>query len=285
MSTKSPPSPTSAGHSQGSRRYTLAVNRSIIMFASLALAILGGVLFSVREKRFVHHVTGGQFVTIVRIAEPIARGDRLLPGNMVPETRPAAYVEARHVRYAERFQVLNAQVNVNLSAGSALVRSDIFQRTREEGHGASVSDVIPPGYRALGARLASRTLATLLHEGDRADVFLTTDDADNKATVLLAQNVRIVRDVEASLSVDDDRTGRVRFRDVTFLVEQSQAAVVAHGMKTGRISFAVRSRDEADVSIDSMPYVSNGDFADERLLAFQGRREDSHLLLRTAEDQ
>lgn len=255
------------------------------MFAALALAVLGSVLFSVREKRFIYHVTGGQFVTIIRISEPIPRGGRLLPENMVPETRPAAYVEARHVRYSERFQVLNAQVNVNLSAGSAIVRSDIFHSSREQGHGETISDIIPPGYRALGTRLASKTLATLLQGGDRADIFLTTEDVSTKATVLLAQNVRIVRDVEASLPVDDGRNGRIVYRDVTFLVEQSQAAVVAHGLKTGRISFAVRSHGEEELPTDSMPYVSNGDFSDERLLAFQGRREDSLLLLRTAGDR
>lgn len=258
--------------------YTPAVSKTTFL-AALAIAVLGGVLFSIRQKRYVDKVTGGRFVSVLRIVSDIPMGERVFHTSLRVEQRPAAFVEDRMIRNQDALRIIGTTVTHPVSAGSTLTWDDVNMVRSDNRAELSLSHSIQPGYRACNIELESESFNGLLAPGDRVDIFFTAirEGIGRPTTVLLAQNVAIVSD---QASVEERRNNRSRWnRSVTLASTPIQAAAVKHAAQAGQMFFAVRNRED-DFLIEELPYVTAEDLiaGEERNDVIRTRRDPNERI-------
>ena len=252
--------------------YTPPVSKTTFL-AALAIAVLGGVLFSIRQKRFVEKVTGGRFVSVLRIVQDIPMGDRVFHTSLRVEQRPAAFVEDRMIRNEDALRIIGTTVTHPITAGSTLTWDDIHMSRVNNRAEASLSHSIQPGFRATNIELQSDSFNGLLAPGDRVDIFFTAirEGIGRPTTVLLAQNVAIISD-QSSV---EQRANMSRWRrSVTLSSSPFQASAVKHASQAGEIVFAVRNRSD-DFLIEQLPYITAEDLiaGEEREDVIRTRRD------------
>ena len=233
--------------------YTPAVSKTTFL-AALAIAVLGAVLFSIREKRYVEKVTGGQLISVLRIQEAVPAGGRVFHVNLRIEQRPAAFVEDRMILASDALRIVGTTVRHPITVGSTLTWDDINMARTDHRAELSLSHSIQPGYRATNITLESESFNGLLAPGDRVDIFFTAirEGIGRPTTVLLTQNVAIISD-ESSV---EQRSHMARWRrSVTLSSSPIQAAAIKHASQAGTMFFAVRNRDD-DFLIEELPYVT-----------------------------
>lgn len=246
--------------------------------AALAIAVLGGVLFSIRQKRFVEKVTGGRFVTVLRIVADIPMGERVFHTSLQVEQRPAAFVEDRMIRNEDALRIIGTTVTHPITAGSTLTWDDINMARADSRAEVSLSHSIQPGFRATNIELESASFNGLLAPGDRVDIFFTAvrEGVGRPTTVLLAQNVAIISDQ----STMDQRANSSQWkRSVTLSSTAFQAAAMKHASQAGQMFFAVRNRED-DFLIEQLPYITAEDLiaGEEREDVIRTRRDPNERL-------
>lgn len=222
--------------------------------AALAIAVLGAVLFSIRQKRYVEKVTGGRFISVLRIVNAIPAGERVFHTSLRVEQRPAAFVEDRMIRNADALRIIGTTVTHPLTPGSTLTWDDINMARVDNRAEVSLSHSIQPGFRAANIDLQSDAFNGLLAPGDRVDIFFTAirEGIGMPTTVLLAQNVAIISDES---SVERRANMSAWRRSVTLSSNPVQAAAIKHAAQAGQMFFAVRNRQD-DFLIEELPYVT-----------------------------
>ncbi|MFT5353953.1 MAG: Flp pilus assembly protein CpaB [Polyangiales bacterium] len=257
--------------------YTPPVSKTTFL-AALAIAVLGGVLFSIRQKRFVEKVTGGRFVSVLRIVQDIPIGERVFHTSLQVERRPSAFVEDRMIRNEDALRIIGTTVTHPITVGATLTWDDINMARADNRAEVSLSHSIQPGFRAANIEMQSDSFNGLLAPGDRVDIFFTAvrEGVGRPTTVLLAQNVAIISD-QSSM---EQRANMSRWkRSVTLSSTPFQAAAVKHASQAGAVFFAVRNRED-DFLIEQLPYVTGEDLiaGEEREDVIRTRRDPNARL-------
>jgi pilus assembly protein CpaB len=114
----------------------------------------------------------------------------------------------------------------------------------------SVTDIIPPGYRAMPVKVSEDTVMKAIAPGDRVDVmvFLKADGNEITRTgaFTILRNVRIFA-VNTNTERSVDSKGQAEnFRTVSLLVKEAHAGELIVAAHMGKINLTLRRQDEKD---------------------------------------
>ena len=221
---------------------------SIRTIATLAVAILLGIVAVVLTRSYVNHVAQGVapapagLVAVVVAAQPLERGVALQPAflklvNFPPEAAPPnafhSVAELTGSKDQQRL-VLRAMV-----ANEPILASNISG----PGGKLNLSGTIASGMRAVSLRSTDVTgVGGFVLPGDRVDVLLTRatgagNDATSTVTQVLAENVRVLG-VDQS---DNDQADKpVVSKAITVEVTPEQAQSISLGQTVGTVSLTLR---------------------------------------------
>ena len=221
------------------------------LLAALAVTVLGLVLFSVRKQHYTAEVTGGVMINVVVAVADLNEGHAVLPSEIGVVSRPARYVEQRHVTDADVMRIIGVSTRHDIHPGQVLTWDDLAIDHRQEKESPSLS--VPDGRRAVAVSSEAHSVGDLLSPGDHVDVFYTARRGGDhiEMTVLLVQNVAVMTDDVIRVSSNGNSYWQ---RSVTFSADPVQAELLKHANSVGSLEFAVRHPE--DVRIIQEPMIA-----------------------------
>lgn len=261
------------------------------MFAALAVAILGGVLYALHLEHFERKASGGETIGVLVALQEIRAGSPVTRDALGNRQVPRRFVEDRHVRAAQLEQILGAQSERRLEIGNWVTWDDVGTDVRDR---KGLSDSVPDGLRAFTVEIDSKDFGKMVATGDRVDVLFTAErpgstgraDANGivvpppSLTTVLLQNVLVMaigtrqsslsgEEAARSSNTANNAASQRAARDakfVTLALSLEESVVLFHAIRfaTG-LSMVVRNPDDGTI-ITQIPVVTDLDLirAEER---------------------
>jgi len=220
------------------------VNKSALL-AALIMALLGGFLLFGYLRRFEDEASGGAPVKLLVARKQIEPGTVVTEEMLAVRVVPAAYVETRAVREAEKSRVVGLRMGTPVQANQTLLWTDLAITADDK---RDLSSLVQPGMRAVGVRAANddRTFA-LIRPGDRVDVIATlpVEGSSARQSLVLLQNVLVLA-VGIETSNDSNKSGAPAQQDLILNLSLTipEAQLVALAQEKGRLSVALRNPDD-----------------------------------------
>ncbi len=185
---------------------------------------------------------------MVAVAD-INEGHALLPNEIGVVSRPARYVEQRHVTDVDVMRIIGVSTQHDLRPGQVITWDDLAIDHRQEKESPSLS--VPEGRRAVSISSEAQSVGDLLTPGDHVDVFYTARRGGDhvEMTVLLVQNVAVMTDDVVRVSRNGNHYWQ---RSVTFSADPVQAELLKHANAVGDLGFAVRHPEDVRIVQDPM---------------------------------
>lgn len=208
------------------------------------MALLGGFLLFGYLRRFEDEASGGAPVKLLVARKQIEPGTVVTEDMLAVRVVPAAYVETRAVREAEKSRVLGLRMGTPVQANQTLLWTDLAIAADDK---RDLSSLVQPGMRAVGVRASNddRSFA-LIRPGDRVDVIATlpVEGTNARQSLLLLQNVLVL-----AVGIDtssDTKTGSPAQADLILNLSLTipEAQLVALAQEKGRLSVALRNPDD-----------------------------------------
>jgi pilus assembly protein CpaB len=241
------------------------------LYAALAAAILGSVLFWTYVRQLKHELSGGRPVTLLALRHDVDAGRPITEEMLLPHDVPEIYVESRHVLASSLPRVLGVPTAIGLEANQVLAWTDLASTPRGD---HTLSAHIPLGMRAMSLSQPERHLfGGLLRPGDRVDVLITkTASLQSKraVTVPLLQNV-LVLSVGDNLKPADSPHMPIAGSVVTLLMTMDQASLLAHARSDSRLTLVLRNEDDIEIS-EGLPETDDSDVLEEEKRSRRQRR-------------
>ena len=236
------------------------------LLATMAIAVLGAVLFMIRKQRYTAQVTGGYTVSVVVVAQDVPEGVELAPPHVSSMELPPALVEARHVLAEDINEIFGVRARHALRPGAALRWTDLKSSAQTRNQ---PSELLEAGMRAVSVNAGSESFNQMMSRGDRVDVLYTGPKDLGTMTVVIAQNVMVLAD-EVTMVRTEGQTQQTR--QVTLAVDPDTAALLEHSERKDShayLSFAARNPEDALI-LDETPTASATDLIE---AAEQARRQ------------
>lgn len=220
------------------------MNKSALL-AALIMALLGGFLLFGYLRRFEDEASGGAPVKLLVARKQIEPGTVVTEEMLAVRVVPAAYVETRAVREAEKSRVVGLRMGTPVQANQTLLWTDLAITADDK---RDLSSLVQPGMRAVGVRAANddRTFA-LIRPGDRVDVIATlpVEGSSARQSLVLLQNVLVLA-VGIETSNDSNKSGAPAQQDLILNLSLTipEAQLVALAQEKGRLSVALRNPDD-----------------------------------------
>ena len=222
----------------------------LALVVSLVLGITGVVLLHAYVRRFEVEKSGGAPIAVLVVAEAVKRDGALVESTLSVREIPAAYVDSRAVRAAEKKRILGVTVANALQPGQTLTWTDIAAF----GDRRSLSSLVQPGFRAFNLKTRPDvTSFELIEPGDRVDLIATTTGATGqRVSSLLLQNVLVLA---VGSNTGDEAPGPRNARPgeqrrevvLTLSLKVEDAQLLALSLDKGSVSVAVRNPDDVRV--------------------------------------
>ncbi|MBL8719197.1 MAG: Flp pilus assembly protein CpaB [Myxococcales bacterium] len=220
------------------------MNKSALL-AALIMALLGGFLLFGYLRRFEDEASGGAPVKLLVARKQIEPGTVVTEEMLAVRVVPAAYVETRAVREAEKSRVVGLRMGTPVQANQTLLWTDLAITADDK---RDLSSLVQPGMRAVGVRAANddRSFA-LIRPGDRVDVIATlpVEGTSARQSLVLLQNVLVLA-VGIETSNDSNKSGAPAQQDLILNLSLTipEAQLVALAQEKGRLSVALRNPDD-----------------------------------------
>ncbi len=220
------------------------MNKSALL-AALIMALLGGFLLFGYLRRFEDEASGGAPVKLLVARKQIEPGTVVTEEMLAVRVVPAAYVETRAVREAEKSRVVGLRMGTPVQANQTLLWTDLAITADDK---RDLSSLVQPGMRAVGVRAANddRSFA-LIRPGDRVDVIATlpVEGSAARQSLVLLQNVLVLA-VGIETSNDSSKSGAPAQQDLILNLSLTipEAQLVALAQEKGRLSVALRNPDD-----------------------------------------
>lgn len=243
------------------------MNRTTLL-ASISVAILGGVLFSLHLRHFRAAATGGETISLVYVISPINEGQAITQSALGFREVPRYYVEDRHIRAGQLAQILGVPAEGPLESGYLLNWSDVGVESSRRVH---LSESLTEGQRAYTLELDSDNFGKMIAAGDKVDVLVTAirPSGSTRMTTVLLQNTLVlaVGRRQASLTRtrggDDDRSaggGSRSQRMITLSLNLEESAALFHAMSFAeRLALVVRNPDDETLLTEGIPVTTDID--------------------------
>jgi Flp pilus assembly protein CpaB len=240
------------------------------MLAGIAIAILGGVLYSLHLKHYESRVQGGETIPIVVVIAQVREHAGLTRSVLGYKDVPRRFVEDRHVRANQIDLVLGVPSSRELQPGAWLNWDDVEGNIRES---VTLAETLPVGQRAYTVEMESDSFGKMVAAGDRVDVLITAvrPNGTTRLTTVLLQNVLVLAigqrrasrtgrtDHERAQMEEEERgaTGRVH-RQVTLSVNLDEATALFHALEFAeRISLIVRNPSDESMVLTDVPVTTD----------------------------
>lgn len=220
------------------------MNKSALL-AALIMALLGGFLLFGYLRRFEDEASGGAPVKLLVARKQIEPGTVVTEEMLAVRVVPAAYVETRAVREAEKSRVVGLRMGTPVQANQTILWTDLAITADDK---RDLSSLVQPGMRAVGVRAANddRSFA-LIRPGDRVDVIATlpVEGSSARQSLVLLQNVLVLA-VGIETSTDNNKSGTPAQQDLILNLSLTipEAQLVALAQEKGRLSVALRNPDD-----------------------------------------
>jgi pilus assembly protein CpaB len=234
------------------------------LMISIGVAMVGFALLVLQLKRLEHDVGGGAPVTLLALREHVDAGSSLRDEHLVAYDVPERYVETRQVLARDLRRVIGVRTAVDLEANQSLRWTDLETTMRAQD---SLSERIPRGMRGVTVEQSERRpFGGLLRPGDRVDVLLTTGPIGAGAggiTLPLLQNALVLAVGDGMQRETPASTLRAS-KEVTLLVSNDAASLLAHAKGHGSLSLTLRNHDDLEVMEGARPIRDEDVLAHER---------------------
>lgn len=257
------------------------------LFAGIAVAILGGVLFSLHLRHFETRATGGETVSVAVVTAPIEEGQAITQANLGFRDVPRFFVEDRHVRSGQLQQVLGVPAQRKLEPGYWLNWNDVGA---ESSRRVSLSASVAEGQRAYTIELESFNFGKMVAAGDKVDILVTArrPEGTMSLTTVLVQNVLVLAVGQRQTSLNrggtgesDERTsgsGRGQ-RMITLSLNLHEAAVMFHALEfADRMALAVRNPEDETLVSENIPVTTDLDLVEAEIRAIRQYRRPTSIV-------
>jgi pilus assembly protein CpaB len=240
------------------------VNKNALLIA-LGVAAIGAALLLLYLRRFEQETSGGAPVALLVASKPIEAGTLLSDVQLGVREIPAAYVETRAVRASEKQRVVGLRISTRIEPDQTLMWTDLAAAADDR---RDLSGLVQPGMRAvtIRTRAAPDHANQLIQPGDRVDVILTTAEKAQESTIVLLQNVLVLAVGLDTGSDQGEKHGPGRDPALTVSVTIREAQIVSLASERGRISVALRNRDDVRI-VDGLVETTSSALVDARTAA------------------
>jgi len=226
------------------------VNRSALI-AAMIMALLGGFLLFAYLKKFEEEASGGAPVKLLVARKQIEPGTVVTDDMLATRIVPAAYVETRAVREAEKTRVVGLRMSTPLQAQQTLMWTDLAITADDK---RDLSSLVQPGMRAVGVRAANDDKSfALMRPGDRVDVIATfpVEGSTQRQSIVLLQNVMVLAVGLDTSAIDTTKQGGSPSSQDLLLnlsLTLPEAQLLSLAAEKGRISVALRNPDDVRIT-------------------------------------
>jgi pilus assembly protein CpaB len=220
------------------------------LLAALGTAILATLLLLGYLRRFEQEASGGEPIALLVLRKAVEPGTVLTEEALAVRTIPAAWVERRAVREAERSRVVGLRVTHALQPNEGLFWSDLAVTADDR---RDLSSLVRPGMRAVAIRATSDDKSfALLRPGDRVDVLSTfaLEGSTHRQAVVLLQNVSVLT-VGLETAAEPSRpAGTPSAQELVLHVSVTvpEAQLLALAAEKGRLGVALRNPDDVRIT-------------------------------------
>lgn len=183
-------------------------------------------------------------VPVVVANHDLKIGDEISTANASIREIPKSYVPANAVP-PEQFsnELEGRQVLHPVRAGDPILAISVSQAKV-----SGLASLLKQGERAITIPVSTLdTFSGLLSPGDFIDLMITMKDGDQKRTVPLAQNLRVLAagtDLDDGVPQQDNRQGRIS--EITLGVKPLVATRLIHAQTVGDITLLLRKPEDSD---------------------------------------
>ena len=189
-----------------------------------------------------------QKVKVVVATSDLHSGSELSTQNVVAREVPKEFLHKDAITINQWDRFAGRATRANLTGGAPILKSQLLEPQVD-----SLADILVEGKRALTVPVDQiSSISGLLSPGDRVDILLTVDEANNKPVTLpimkdievLATGVRINEEVDQNRRSGRKKDRGGRFNTVTMLVDPEQAAKIVHARKEGTLTVVLRPSED-----------------------------------------
>lgn len=223
------------------------MNRRIAI-ASASAFLVGTGLIHLYLQQLERETSGGAPVDVLVAVKDLTPGAVLTEAAIGVRQVPEAYVDERRIRARDAKDALGVPVTTAVSAGEALVWSDLAGSTLK---GRQLSGLVAEGMRAVTVTSKVNLFEGLLRPGDRVDVLLTSVDGTeggSPTTHALLQNI-LVLSVGGDLGGSNEGSHEAQRggASVNLSVTSEQAAELAQAEHHGRLRLVLRNPNDIEL--------------------------------------
>jgi pilus assembly protein CpaB len=212
------------------------------MFLGIVVAGTACALVWTYLQRFEAEASGGPRVGILATVRTLEPGAILHDEDIGERWIPQSYVETRSIRIADRARIANLRISAPLQAQQTLMWTDIVLASDDRHDPVGK---LQSGMRAVTIRAEGKA-SLLARPADRVDVigiFSPPGTTDSRTGVVLLQNVLVLGRGESTEAHGNAPDGM----DLALSLTLPQAQVLAVAADKGRLSVAVRGRDDVHI--------------------------------------
>lgn len=209
-------------------------------FIAFIVGVVGLILLLLYQRRFEVEASGGEKVRVLVAIKRVERGRPILEEMIGTRDVPAAYIDDRQVREADKSKILGLRLSTTVREQQELVWSDFASGDEHR----DLSSLVLPGYRAVSIR-ASRDEANvaLIRPGDYVDVIGVLGES-RSAVVLLQRVLVLALGTETSVDILQQRDSKTirsaSENSLTLSLTLPEAQVIALASDKGKLTVAVR---------------------------------------------
>ncbi len=231
----------------------------------LVAAVVGVGLTLLYLRRAEQELSGGRVVQVLVANDTIPRGKLITEAMLGTRDIPAAYVDDRVLRAADKDKILNLQATNTIPVQQSIAWADVLLPKDDV---RPLSTLVQPGNRAAPIRVRISDSLPLVRPGDFVDIVCVCGDS-REASVLLQRVLVLANGVSTSF---EQGSKERRERVITVSVSLSESQLLALAMEKGEITVVVRNAQDQRIT-DSPVDVTLADLGDAaRRPAFQSSR-------------
>lgn len=224
--------------------------KSRALFIGLVSGLVAVALLLLYLRRVEQEASGGRKVQVLVALETIPRGKAITETMLGTRDVPAAYVDERVIRAAEKDKLVGLRATSAIPIQQSLVWNDVMSVKDDQ---RALSALVQPGNRATPIRVQITDVLSLVHPGDFIDVLCVCGDA-KESTVLLQRVLVLATGTDTSSGTGKEGAPqRATVLTVSASLQESQLLAVA--MEKGKLSAIVRNPNDQRVT-DSPADVS-----------------------------